>query len=134
MFPGGQGRADGRHTGADGKARETSWHQADALARISAEQGVTCAVAMNRRHIPVVQKVLQHMRNITTITQVDGVFMKNTDLGHEWDYASAFSTDGIHALDLVRYMAGSEVRNCATVIGRFFRVPHRQCMVEHNAV
>lgn len=105
------------------KPAGTSWHQAASLARISAEQGVTCAVAMNRRHIPVVQKVLQHMRSITTITQVDGVFMKNTDLGHEWDYASAFSTDGIHALDLVRYMAGSEVRNCATVIERFSGCP-----------
>ena len=101
------------------KPAGTSFHQADSLAHIAKEQGVTCAVAMNRRHPPVVQKVLNHMRKITTITQVDGVFMKNTDLGHAWDYASAFATDGIHALDLVRYMAGSEVKDCATAIGRF---------------
>ena len=101
------------------KPAGTSFHQADSLAHIAKEQGVTCAVAMNRRHTPVVQKVLNHMRKITTITQVDGVFMKNTDLGHAWDYASAFATDGIHALDLVRYMAGSEVKDCATAIGRF---------------
>lgn len=100
-----------------------SSHQAHALARISAETGVACAVAMNRRHIPVVQYVLRRMREVTEINQVDGVFMKHTDLSHAWEYASAFGTDIVHAIDLVRYLAGSEVRQAATVIGRFSASP-----------
>lgn len=100
-----------------------SAHQANALARISRDTGVTCAVAMNRRHIPLVQTVMQRMREATRILQVDGVFMKNTDLAHAWEYSSAFATDIVHAADLVRYLAGSEVENAATVIGRFSGCP-----------
>ena len=105
------------------KPAGTSAHQTNALARISRETGKICAVAMNRRHIPLVQAVMKHMREITTITQVDGVFIKHTDLSHEWEYCNAFASDGIHAVDLVRYLAGGEVTSCATVIGRFSGCP-----------
>ena len=98
-------------------------HQARSLARISAETGKTCGVLMNRRHIPIVQHVMKKMRQITEITQVDGVFIKHTDLAHAWEYASAFNTDIVHAIDLIRYLAGSEVEKCATVIGRFSGSP-----------
>ena len=100
-----------------------SAHQARSLARISRETGKTCAVAMNRRHIPLVQHVMRHMRGITQITQIDGVFIKNTDLSHAWEYSSAFSTDIVHATDLVRYLANAEMERCATVIGRFSGSP-----------
>ena len=100
------------------KPAGTSAHQANSLARIARERGVTCAVAMNRRHIPVVQEVKRIMAELTPITEVDGCFMKYTDLANAWQYASAYDTDGVHALDLVRYLAGSEVASCATVTGR----------------
>lgn len=105
------------------KPAGTSAHQARSLARISAETGRTCAVAMNRRHIPLVREVLRRMRQVTEINQVDGVFIKNTDLASQWEYASAFGTDIIHAIDLVRHLAGSEVEKAATVIGRFGGCP-----------
>lgn len=100
-----------------------SAHQAESLSRISGETGVTCAVAMNRRHIPLVRHVAKRMREVTHITQVDGVFIKNTDLSHAWEYASAFGTDIVHAIDLVRHLAGSEVAAAATVAGRFSGCP-----------
>lgn len=96
-----------------------SAHQANSLVRTSREQGVLCAVAMNRRHVPLVQKVIKRMQEVTTLTQVDGMFYKNSDIQHSWDYASAYGTDGIHALDLVRYLAQGEVTGCSSVIGRF---------------
>lgn len=96
-----------------------SAHQANSLVRISREQGVICAVGMNRRHVPLVQKVMKRMQEVTTLTQVDGVFFKNSDIQHSWDYASAYGTDGVHALDLVRYLAQGEVTDCSSVIGRF---------------
>lgn len=101
------------------KPAGTSSHQTNMLARLSEETGVVCAVAMNRRHIPVVQKVKKLMSELTEITEVDGCFMKKTDLSHAWEYHCAFDCDGIHALDLVRYLAGSEVDKCATLTGRF---------------
>lgn len=100
-----------------------SAHQARSLARLSTERGVTCAVAMNRRHIPLVRHVVQHMREVTEITQVDGVFMKHTDLAHAWEYASAFATDIVHATDLLRDLAAAEVAAAATVAGRFSGCP-----------
>ena len=105
------------------KPAGTSSHQTNALARLAREMGVICAVAMNRRHIPVVQEVKRIMSELTTITEVDGCFMKSTDLSKEWQYMSAYDSDGIHALDLVRYLAGSEVAKCATVTGRFSGSP-----------
>lgn len=105
------------------KPAGTSAHQANALVRISRETGKVCGVGLNRRQIPLVQAVMNHMREITTITQVDGVFIKHTDLSHEWPYCSAFMSDIIHAVDLVRYLAGGEVTACATAIGRFSECP-----------
>jgi len=105
------------------KPAGTSAHQANALVRIAKENNVVCAVAMNRRHIPVVQEVKRIMNELTPITQVDGQFMKYTDLSKAWLYSSAYDTDGIHALDLVRYLAGGEVKKCATVTGRFSGCP-----------
>lgn len=105
------------------KPAGTSYFQAASLARISKEKGVTCAVAMNRRHIPVVQKVIERMKELTVITQVDGMFMKKSDLSHSWDYASAYDCDGVHALDLVRYLAGGECVDCATVAASFSGSP-----------
>ena len=105
------------------KPAGTCSHQTNSLARYSEETGVTCAVAMNRRHIPVVQEVKRIMSELTTVTQVDGCFLKSTDLSKDWRYQCAFDCDGIHALDLVRYLAGSEVDKCATVTGRFSGSP-----------
>lgn len=93
-------------------------YQAESLARTAEKAGKIAAVAMNRRHVPLVQKVFGIMREITEITQVDGCFTKFSDIASDWHYASAFVCDGVHATDLVRYLAGSEPRSAATVIGR----------------
>ena len=95
-----------------------SLHQTNALCRIAKKNKVICAVAMNRRHIPLVQEVKRIMSELTEITEVAGCFLKSTNLENAWEYASAFDCDGIHALDLVRYLAGSEVDKCATLTAR----------------
>ncbi len=94
-------------------------YQAHSLARKAEEVGKICAVGMNRRHVPLVQEVFQRMKEITPITQVDGVFFKNSDISTSWNYASAFVCDIVHATDLVRYFAQSEPVKAATVIGRY---------------
>lgn len=96
-----------------------SAYQAHSLARIAEETGKTAAVAMNRRYIPLLQEVLKRLRAVSDIVQVDGRFMKIADIASAWDFASAYACDGIHALDCVRYIAGSEPVVGATVIGRY---------------
>ena len=94
-------------------------YQAGSLARTAAKMGKTAGVAMNRRHIPVLQEALKRIKAVTDIVQVDGRFMKISDIADAWSYASAYNCDIIHALDCVRYLAGSEVVNAATVVGQY---------------
>lgn len=94
-------------------------YQADSLARSAVKSGKMLAVAMNRRHIPLVQHVYQRMKELTPITQVDGVFIKCSDIARDWHYMNAFVSDIIHAVDLIRYLAGSEPETAATVAARF---------------
>ena len=94
-------------------------YQAHSLARTSKDTGKTCAVAMNRRHIPLIQEVLRRVKAVTKITEIDGRFMKFSDIADCWNYASAYNCDIIHAIDLVRYIAGAEPKSAGTVIGSF---------------
>lgn len=94
-------------------------YQAHSLARTAEATGRIAAVAMNRRHIPLVREVLLRLKAVTPITQIDGRFMKFSDIAECWNYASAYNCDIIHAIDLVRHIAGSEPKKAGTVIGRF---------------
>lgn len=94
-------------------------YQAKSLQRQAEAKNVMTSVGMNRRQIPLVQRVLEIMRGLTEITQVDGCFIKHVNIAKEWHYASAFVCDIIHAIDLVRYIADSDVVNAASVIGKF---------------
>ncbi len=94
-------------------------YQAHSLARTAEATGKTAAVAMNRRHIPLLQEVLKKLSAVTTITEIDGRFMKYSDIADCWNYASAYNCDIVHAIDFVRYAAGAEPKKAATVVGRF---------------
>ncbi len=50
------------------------------IARISEKTGKVAGVAMNRRHIPLVQEVIKKLKEVTEITQVDGRFVKFGDI------------------------------------------------------
>ena len=94
-------------------------YQAHSLERIAEETGRIAAVAMNRRHIPLIQEVIKRVKAVSNITQIDGRFMKFCNIDKCWDYASAYNCDIVHAIDLVRYIAESEPKKAATVVGRF---------------
>ena len=91
-------------------------YQARSLARKAKAAGVTAAVAMNRRHVPVVRRAMERMAELTKVNQVDGVFIKNSGIDDIWHYASAFACDIVHAVDLLRFMAGAEPERAATLI------------------
>lgn len=94
-------------------------YQARSLERKAKATGKMCAVGMNRRHIPLVRFVFHRMKELTQITQVDGVFIKHSDIASSWHYQSAFACDIVHALDLVQYFAGSTPKKAATITGRY---------------
>lgn len=90
-------------------------YQAHSLAAAAKDLGVICGVAMNRRTIPLLDVVLEKVRAAGPITQIDGRFMKFGKVESNWDYASAFVCDIVHAIDLVRYIAQSEPEKVATI-------------------
>ena len=94
-------------------------YQAHSLARTAEKAGKIAAVAMNRRHMPLVQEVLKKIRAATEITQIDSRFMKFSDISKSWHYASAYYCDIIHSIDILRYAADSEPKDAATVVQGF---------------
>jgi virulence factor len=89
--------------------------QAWALARKAEEKKRFLQVGFNRRYIPVVRRAVEMVRGSTKINQVDGCFYKFGDAAFDRGGVSAFVSDTIHALDLLRWMAGGEAKSAAMV-------------------
>ncbi len=97
--------------------------QAWALARKADEKKRFLQVGFNRRYIPVVRRALEIVRGSARINQVDGCFYKFGDAAFDRGGVSAFVSDTIHALDLLRWMAGGEARLAAMVEARYDDAP-----------
>ncbi len=93
--------------------------QAETIARVAKEMNVQCQAGMNRRFIPLVRLVLDKMRALGPIHQVDGWFYKHTGADFYNGGLSAFTGDAVHTIDLVRYIAGAEAARCAQVSARY---------------
>ena len=96
-----------------------SAYQAHSLERTAKEVGKIAAVAMNRRHIPLIREVIKKVKAVTEITEVDSRFMKFCEIDKAWHYTSAYISDIIHAIDILRYAAGSEPKDVATLINSY---------------
>ena len=94
-------------------------YQAHSLVRTAKATGRIAAVAMNRRHIPLIKEVMKRVKEATEITEIDGRFMKYCDIAECWNYESAYNCDIVHAVDLVRHIAGAEPVSAATVVKNF---------------
>ncbi len=93
-------------------------YQARSLQRAAEAADRILQVGFNRRHIPLVCQVLETMRGATQINQVVGRFMKCGRAAFDKGGVSAFRADTIHAIDLVRWMAGGQPVAAATVQGQ----------------
>jgi predicted dehydrogenase len=93
--------------------------QTRGLARKAAETGRFLQVGFNRRHIPVVRRALEMVRERSRITQVEGMFIKYGDAAFDRGSTSAFVSDTIHAIDLVRWIAGGTPVASALVEERY---------------
>ncbi len=107
----------GLHTFAE-KPPGVTLYQARSLQRAAEAADRILQVGFNRRHIPLVRKVVEIMRGLTQTNQVVGRFMKCGTAAFDKGGVSAFESDTIHAVDLVRSIADSRPVSAATVCGQ----------------
>jgi predicted dehydrogenase len=106
--------SEGFHTVLEKPPGVTSF-QCRSLARAAEAAERILQVGFNRRHIPLVRRVVEIMREATTITQIDGRFMKNGTAAFDRGGLSSFPSDVIHVVDLVRDIAGGTPLTAATL-------------------
>ena len=106
--------AAGRHVFME-KPPGLNSFQAESLLRRSDASQRFCQVGFNRRHIPLVRHVHELMTEQTRITAVEGSFYKFGSAAFDHGGISAFPSDTIHAVDLVRWFAGGTPARVATV-------------------
>ena len=105
---------EGFHTFMEKPPGVTSFQTAS-LARATKKADRILQVGFNRRFIPLIRRVLEIMREATTISQIVGRFMKRGTGAFDKGGLSAFPSDTIHVVDLVRWIAGAEPVKAATV-------------------
>jgi virulence factor len=94
--------------------------QAEALARKSEEAGKKLMVGFNRRFIPAVRKAKEIVDARTPVTQVEGCFYKFGQGAFDNGSLPAFTSDTVHAVDLIRWLAGAEKAvQAAMVVGQY---------------
>jgi UDP-N-acetylglucosamine 3-dehydrogenase len=82
-------------------------YQTESLCRKAAEAGRILQVGFNRRHIPLVRQVVDIVKERTQVNQVEGCFFKYGNAAFDKGSLTAFVSDTIHAIDLMRWMAGA---------------------------
>jgi predicted dehydrogenase len=93
--------------------------QAESLRHKAEESERMLQVGFNRRHIPLVRHVVDLVRERTEITQVEGCFFKYGSAAFDRGSLSSFESDTIHAVDLMRSIAGGEPVVAATVAAQY---------------
>lgn len=93
--------------------------QAESLRQKSEEAGRILQVGFNRRHIPLVRYVKALVEERTQVNQVEGCFFKFGDAAFDRGGLSAFPSDTIHAVDLVRWMSGGVPEATAAIAARY---------------
>jgi len=92
--------------------------QAEGLSNAARQAGRILMVGFNRRYIPLVRRVVEIMRQHTLITQVEARFVKHGEAAFYGGSAGALECDVIHAIDLVRWLAGGIPVSAAMVEGQ----------------
>jgi len=98
-----------------------STFQAEALARLAAEQGVVTAVGFQRRYHPLAQQCWQQVKSKGPIHQVVACFYKTAPAAAGPPYfrgaIDILRCDAIHAVDALRFYSGlAEVKSVASEV------------------
>lgn len=93
----------------------TTLFQAESMSRLAEKAGKILMVGFNRRFIPLVRVVKEAFDGLTHPTQVEGCFYKYGSGAFDRGGLTAFESDTIHAVDLVRWFAGATPVEAHTV-------------------
>jgi virulence factor len=85
-----------------------SWHQAQMLTRLAAENDVVTQVSFQRRSSPLLKTLKQECTASGPITHAICEFYKN-DLRPMWSARDHMLDDCVHAIDTVRWLCGGSV-------------------------
>jgi virulence factor len=112
-----------RHVFVEKPLALTVW-QARALAHLAERNDCRTMVGFQRRHIPALTALRRRLEERGRLWQVTVAFLKAMPL-HEphWIYGGAIdalTSDGIHAVDCVRFLAGGEVVRLAVDTRRMY--------------
>jgi predicted dehydrogenase len=89
------------------------------MAKCAERNGALTMVGFNRRFIPVMLKARQIVEERGPIIHCLATFYKNHDKPF-WDGAvDILTADGIHSVDMLRWMGG-EVKSVASSVGRYY--------------
>lgn len=95
-------------------------YQAESLKRKAEETGLLLQVGFNRRFIPVVRRAREVFLERTHVTQVEGCFLKFGNAAFDKGSISAFTSDTVHSVDLMRWLAGAEsAEKIASVVAQY---------------
>ncbi len=93
-----------------------SSYQAEALARKAGDAGRKLMVGFNRRFIPAVRRAREIVMARTAVTQVEGCFYKFGQGAFDKGSLPAFTSDTVHAVDLIRWLAGARTAVKAAMV------------------
>jgi predicted dehydrogenase len=106
-----------------------SIHQARALAATARNKGVVTQVSLQRRYTPMVTKLREECRKRGEMTHVVCKFYKS-DMHDFLGARDHMMDDTVHALDTLRWMAGSEIVKIDSITNRIGTVDINMIMAQ----
>lgn len=92
--------------------------QTASMARIAKENGCLTMVGFNRRFIPMLTYAKNYVEERGKINQVVATFYKKSSAVYYDGAIDVLSCDAVHAVDALRWMAGSEASEVACIESR----------------
>ncbi|HXL04134.1 MAG TPA: Gfo/Idh/MocA family oxidoreductase [Bacillota bacterium] len=92
--------------------------QIKSLERIARKNGCITMVGFNRRYIPMMTYAKDYVEKHGTINQVVATFYKRSSAVYYDGAVDVIGCDAIHAVDALRWMAGSDVADAVCLVGQ----------------
>jgi len=93
--------------------------QVKAMARKAQEKDAIGMTGFNRRYIPIMRQVKRQVEEQGKVNQVVSTFYKQGEAVYYDGAIDALSCDAIHAVDTLRWLAGGEVEQVASLVKRY---------------
>lgn len=101
------------------KPPATTTFQTASLARIAAEKSCLTMTGFNRRFIPMLTEAKQRVAAVGQVNQVASTFYKKGSAVYYNGAIDVLSCDAIHAVDMLRWMAGGEPVHVQSLVSNY---------------